>query len=82
MPDLILLEVMMLRMDGREAWRRLKFDPQTAEISVICVAAMPCPADDACGLALGSMEYLSKPFSPAVVLPRVRTPPNSSALRQ
>ena len=73
LPDLILLDVMMPEMDGREVCRRLKADPRTAEIPIIFVTAMTDPADEALGLAIGAVDYISKPFSPPVVLQRVRT---------
>jgi adenylate cyclase len=73
LPDLILLDVMMPEMDGREVCKRLKANPRTADIPVIFVTAMTDPTDEAHGLALGGVDYISKPFSPAVVLQRVRT---------
>ncbi len=72
-PDLILLDVMMPDMDGRQVCQRLKQDPRTADIPVIFVTAMSDPDDEAQGLGLGAVDYITKPFSPPVVLQRVRT---------
>ena len=72
-PDLILLDVMMPDMDGYEVCRRLKADPRTKAIPVIFVTAKQETEDETFGLELGAVDYITKPFSPAVVLARVRT---------
>ncbi|MBF0428020.1 MAG: response regulator [Magnetococcales bacterium] len=72
-PDLILLDVMMPEIDGYEVCRRLKQDPRTREIPVIFVTAKQETEDETFGLELGAVDYITKPFSPAVVLARVRT---------
>ena len=73
LPDLILLDVVMLQMDGFEVCRRLKADPQTREIPVIFITA----ADRAEGLLegfdAGGVDYISKPFAEKEVLVRVQT---------
>jgi putative two-component system response regulator len=72
-PDMILLDVMMPDMDGYEVCRRLKKNPQTADIPVIFVTARHEPADEKLGLELGAVDYIVKPISPAIVQARVRT---------
>ncbi|MBF0192121.1 MAG: two-component system response regulator [Magnetococcales bacterium] len=72
-PDLILLDVMMPEMDGYEVCRRLKQDPRTQAIPLIFVTAKQETEDETYGLELGAVDYITKPFSPAVVLARVRT---------
>lgn len=72
-PDLILLDVMMPEMDGYAVLALLRADPQTAAIPVIFVTAMDRSADEERGLALGAVDYISKPIKPAIVLARVRT---------
>ncbi len=72
-PDLILLDVMMPELDGYEVCRRLKQDPETRDIPVIFVTAKQETEDETYGLELGAVDYITKPFSPAVVLARVRT---------
>ena len=72
-PDVILLDIMMPEMDGYEVLRQLKANPLTSNIPVIFITAMDSPEDEASGLALGAMDYITKPISPAIVLARVRT---------
>ncbi|WP_415718348.1 diguanylate cyclase [Maridesulfovibrio sp.] len=72
-PDIILLDVMMPEMDGYEVCRRLKQNPQTMSIPVIFVTAMSDSDNEAFGLNLGAVDYISKPFSLPVVKARVRT---------
>ncbi len=72
-PDLILLDVMMPGMDGHEVLRRLRADPDTRDIPVIFVTALGATEDEERGLALGAVDYLTKPAKPAIVLARVRT---------
>ncbi|OWQ91010.1 two-component system response regulator [Roseateles aquatilis] len=72
-PDLILLDVMMPGMDGHEVCQRLKADPATREIPVIFLTARSDVADETRGLALGAVDYITKPISPPIVRARVRT---------
>ena len=72
-PDLILLDVMMPEMDGHEVCRRLKSDPLTEAIPVIFVTAMGQESDEALGLKLGAVDYITKPLSAPIVQMRVRT---------
>jgi phosphoserine phosphatase RsbU/P len=72
-PDLILLDVMMPDMDGFEVCRRLKEKPDTREIPVIFLTAKTDAVDEVKGFDLGAVDYIHKPFSPAVVLARVKT---------
>src|SRR6478752_2215268 len=72
-PDLILLDIMMPEMDGYEVCKRLKSYPQTRRIPVIFLTAMAEVEDETRGLALGAVDYITKPISPPIVLARVRT---------
>jgi len=72
-PDLILLDVMMPEMDGYEVCRRLKADPMTREIPVIFLTAQTEAEDETRGFQAGAVDYVHKPFSPAVVKARVHT---------
>jgi diguanylate cyclase (GGDEF)-like protein len=71
-PDLILLDVMMPDMDGYEVCARLKAEPKTRGIPIIFVTSMDREEDEARGLELGGVDYLTKPVRPAVVRARVR----------
>lgn len=71
-PDLILLDVMMEGMDGHEVCRRLKADVRTHGIPVIFVTTLSQTEDEATGLELGAVDYITKPVNPAIVRARVR----------
>jgi diguanylate cyclase (GGDEF)-like protein len=71
-PDLVLLDVMMPGMDGYETCRRLKASPATSETRVIFVTGADAESDEAQGLALGAIDYITKPFAPAIVRARVQ----------
>ncbi len=71
-PDLVLLAVMMPAMNGHDVVRRLKADPVTAKIPVIFITAKTAVEDEQAGLALGAIDYITEPFSPAIVAMRVQ----------
>ena len=71
-PSLILLDIMMPEMDGYEVCRRLQSDEKTDRIPVIFITALADEDDEAKGLALGAVDYLTKPFNPELVRARVR----------
>jgi len=71
-PDLILLDVMMPEMDGYEVCSALKGLPQCANIPVIFVTALNTAGDEEKGLALGAVDYITKPINPSLVRARVR----------
>jgi len=71
-PDLILLDLMLPGIDGLEVCRRLQSDPLTRAIPIIMVTAKGEDADIVTGLELGADDYIIKPFSPRVLLARVR----------
>jgi serine phosphatase RsbU (regulator of sigma subunit) len=72
-PDLILLDVMMPEMDGYEVCMRLKAEPSTREIPVIFLTGQTSAEDETRGFEVGAVDYVHKPFSPAVVKARVRS---------
>src|SRR6267378_4013395 len=72
-PDLILLDVMMPEMDGYEVCMRLKADPSTRAIPVIFLTGQTGAEDETRGFEVGAVDYVHKPFSPAVVKARVRS---------
>ena len=72
-PDLILLDLMLPGIDGLEVCRALKRDGRTGDIPIIMLTAKGEEADIVTGLELGADDYVTKPFSPRVVLARVRT---------
>ncbi|MBF0119889.1 MAG: two-component system response regulator [Desulfobacterales bacterium] len=71
-PDLILLDIMMPGMDGYEVCQKLKSNEVTKNIPVIFLTAMTEEKDEAKGLSLGAVDYVTKPFSPELVKARVK----------
>ena len=72
-PDLILLDIVMPGISGYEVCERLKANPATSAIPVIFVTAMNDVEDETKGLALGGVDYVTKPISPPIVKARIRT---------
>lgn len=71
-PQIILLDVVMPGLDGYATCRQLKADPTTAHIPVIFITGSDAAEDEEQGLAAGAIDYVTKPFVPAVVRARVR----------
>jgi two-component system, sensor histidine kinase and response regulator len=72
-PDLILMDVMMPGMNGFEACRRFKANPEHNDIPVIFMTALTEIEDKLEGFAAGGADYITKPFQQEEVLARVRT---------
>jgi len=68
-PDLVILDLMLPKLDGREVCRRLR---DTARTPIIMLTARDEESDKLIGLELGADDYITKPFSPREVLARVR----------
>ena len=84
MPDLILLDIMMPKMKGRDVCARLKADPKTKAIPVIFLTALGLADHVKAGLDLGAEDYIVKPFEPEELRDRIRVcllrrSPSSSA---
>jgi diguanylate cyclase (GGDEF)-like protein len=73
LPDLILLDIMMPKMDGYEVCERLKSLDKTKDIPVIFITARIEYKDIIKGLKAGAVDYVKKPFNPPELLSRVRT---------
>jgi len=71
-PDLILLDLMLPGVDGFDVCRNLKSQPDTREIPVIMLTAKSEDIDVVTGLELGADDYITKPFSPRILVARVR----------
>lgn len=72
LPDIILLDVMMPGLDGYDVCARLKGEAATTDIPVIFVTALTEAGDEAKGLALGAVDYITKPINPSLLKARVR----------
>lgn len=71
-PDVILLDLMLPGIDGLEVCRQLKGDSKTAHIPIIMVTAKGEESDIVTGLEMGGDDYVTKPFSPKVLVARLR----------
>jgi DNA-binding response OmpR family regulator len=71
-PDLLLLDVMLPGVDGRDICRALRAGPRTQAVPVIMITARAEEAERVAGLELGADDYITKPFSPREVVARVR----------
>ncbi|MFM2056638.1 MAG: Adenylate cyclase 2 [Pseudomonadota bacterium] len=72
-PDLILLDVMMPGMSGHAVCQTLKSQHRTSTIPIIFITSMGDVEDEKRGLALGAVDYITKPINPPIVQARVRT---------
>lgn len=72
MPDLMLLDLMLPGMDGLEICRIAKENPRTKHIPIVMLTAKGEEADIVAGLEIGAEDYITKPFSPRVLLARIR----------
>jgi len=72
LPDIVLLDLMLPKMDGLEVCRKIKENPRTAHIPIVMVTAKGEESDVVTGLSLGADDYITKPFSPRVLAARVK----------
>jgi two-component system sensor histidine kinase/response regulator len=72
-PDLILLDIMMPRMDGLEVCAIIKSNPLYKDIAIIFISALDSTTDKIRGLEAGGVDYITKPFQKEEVLARVKT---------
>jgi two-component system phosphate regulon response regulator PhoB len=71
-PDLIVLDLMLPGIDGLESTKLLKNDQGTRDIPIVMLTAKGEEADIVTGLELGADDYITKPFSPRILVARVR----------
>ena len=70
--DLILMDIQLPVMDGYEATRRIRSNPELKSIPIIAVTSYALAGDEAKALAVGCTAYITKPFSPRALLGKVR----------
>jgi putative two-component system response regulator len=70
-PDLILLDIEMPGMNGYEVLKTLKIQAETADIPIIFLTSFSDPGSELEGLSLGAVDYVSKPFSPPLLIKRI-----------
>jgi two-component system cell cycle response regulator DivK len=71
-PDLILMDIQLPVLDGHEATRRIKSNPELAAIPIIVVTSYALSGDDVRAMEAGSDAYVAKPFSPRQLLAKIR----------
>ena len=71
-PDLILMDVQLPVLDGYEATRRIKANPALRHIPIIAVTSYALSGDEEKTRAAGCDAYVAKPFSPRLLLAKVR----------
>ena len=72
-PDIVILDLMLPGIDGLEVCRRMKSDENLQEIPIIMLTAKAEDTDIVSGLEVGADDYVTKPFSPKILVARVRT---------
>ena len=71
-PDLILLDIMLPGLDGLEVCKLLRTDTHTQHIPIVMLTARGEESDIVSGLELGADDYITKPFSPKVMIAKLR----------
>jgi two-component system phosphate regulon response regulator PhoB len=72
-PDLIVLDLLLPKVDGLDVCKQLKSDPKTQHIPILMLTAKSEEVDMVTGLECGADDYVTKPFSPRVLLARIRS---------
>jgi len=72
-PDLIVLDLLLPKVDGLDVCKQLKSDPKTQHIPIVMLTAKSEEVDMVTGLECGADDYITKPFSPRVLLARIRS---------
>jgi two-component system cell cycle response regulator DivK len=71
-PDLILMDIQLPGIDGYEVTRRIKANPQLRQIPIIAVTSYALSGDDKKAFAAGCDGYVTKPFSPRLLLAKIK----------
>jgi two-component system cell cycle response regulator DivK len=71
-PDLILMDIQLPVMDGYEATRRIRINPDMKSLPIIAVTSYALAGDESKALAAGCDAYVTKPFSPRQLLAKIR----------
>ena len=72
-PDIILMDIQMPVVDGYEATRQIKADPNLASIPIVAVSSFAMKGDEEKARAAGCDDYVTKPYSPVQLLRMVRS---------
>lgn len=80
-PDLILLDIVLGKIDGREVCRQIKYDPKTRQIPILMMSGL-YDAKEVSGMDLGPNDFLPKPFKMDVLLAKIERLVNLKKLSQ
>lgn len=72
-PDIVLLDILMPGMDGFEVCRQIKADPELQDVLIIFVTSLTDAVDEAKGLEMGAVDYITKPFNFDVIRAKIKT---------
>jgi two-component system phosphate regulon response regulator PhoB len=72
LPDLVVLDLMLPGIDGLDVCRLMKSEPRTSQVPIVMVTARGDEADVVTGLEMGADDYVTKPFSPRILLARIK----------
>jgi DNA-binding response OmpR family regulator len=72
MPDVIVLDLILPKMDGNEVCRRIKRDPELCKIPVIILTAKGTTRDELEGIMDGADDYITKPFNPLDLIETIK----------
>ena len=72
LPDLVVLDIMLPKIDGLDICREIKADPETNPLGIIMLTAKGEESDIVLGLGMGADDYITKPFSPKELIARVK----------
>ncbi len=72
-PDLILMDILMPGMDGREATRRIRSNQETKDIPILAITALPKESQLRECIKAGCNDYIVKPFTPEKLLKKIQT---------
>jgi putative two-component system response regulator len=71
-PDIVLLDIEMPDMDGYTVFKRLKQTPETENTPVVFLTSCTDPGSELTGLSMGAVDYITKPFSPLLLVQRIK----------
>jgi two-component system phosphate regulon response regulator PhoB len=71
-PDIIILDLMLPVMDGKEVCRRIRSDPQMRDVMILMLTAKADESDQLVGFSLGADDYVTKPYSVKVLIERIK----------
>jgi two-component system phosphate regulon response regulator PhoB len=71
-PDIIILDLMLPVMDGKEVCRRIRSDPQMQDVMILMLTAKADESDQLVGFSLGADDYVTKPYSVKVLVERIK----------